>query len=69
MVRLCFWTPRIRVQPKKVDLGIFRLACLRSNDDRMARPKDDGAKSGHQLPLHVDDGACAPAFWTAWNTF
>ena len=28
MVRLCFWTPRIRAQPKKVNLGFLGPACL-----------------------------------------
>jgi hypothetical protein len=52
---------------KSAVLRSWRLAFEMVELDRMARPKDDGAKSGHQLPL--DDGACAPAFWTAWNTF
>ena len=28
LVRLRFWTPTLRAQPKRVDLGVFRPACL-----------------------------------------
>jgi hypothetical protein len=52
---------------KSAALRRWLLAFEMVEPDRMARPKDDRAKSGHQLPL--DDGACAPPFWTAWNAF
>ena len=47
--------------------GSWRLAFEMVELDRMARPTHNGAQGGHQLPL--EDGACAPPFWTGVNVF
>ena len=45
----------------------WRLAFEMVELDRMGRPTHNGAESGHQLPL--EDGACAPPFWTGGNVY